>query len=69
MIDYTSEMTALNMTREQVIKMYKNQGYSDGRASATMTRPIHKNWDGKPHFNPCYEEAYWKGYNKAAQQL
>lgn len=40
------------------------QGVADGVKSKSLKNPIHKNWNGKPHFNADYERGYWHGYSK-----
>ena len=45
-------------------KIRFNRGFHDGLNSKTFKTPIHKFWNGKPHFDSTYEAGYWKGYNK-----
>lgn len=40
-----------------------NRGYHDGKASKGFKNPIHKNWNGKQHFDKDYEKGYWDGFN------
>lgn len=51
-----------SMTNTQYNNIDYKHGRADGKNSANMKNPIHKNWSGK-HPNKMYEEGYWAGFH------